>query len=99
MKPGDFVEYRETGSMGRLVRLGRATKVEGYAVHVSLFSGPRVVVDEGYLSPAPILDVWRVIEEEITLVEERARNRVRELRAESRVVLDQALAARVTVLV
>jgi hypothetical protein len=99
MKPNDFVEYRETGSMGRLVKLGRVTKVDGYAVHVSLFNGSRLVVDEGHLSPAPILDVWRAIEEEIALVEERAANRVRELRAESRTVFDQALAKRVTVLV
>ena len=91
MKPGDFVEYRESGSLGRLVRLGRVTQVGGYAVHVTLFSGSRVVVDEGYLSPASLLDVWRAIEDEIAQVEERAANRVRELRAEARDLFDRAL--------
>lgn len=95
MKPNDFVEYRETGSLGRLVKLGRVTQVDGHAVHVSLFNGSRLVVVEGLLSPAPILDVWRAIEEEIATVEARAANRVRGLRAESREVLDQVLAARV----
>lgn len=94
MKPNDFVEYHETGSMRRLPKLGRVTKVDGHAVHVSLFNGSRLVVVEGCLSPAPILDVWRAIEEEIALVEERARNRVRELRAESRTVFDLALSER-----
>ena len=66
-------------------------QVSGFAVHVTLFSGSRVVVDEGHLSLASHLDTWRAIEDEIALVEERAANRVRELRAEARGLFDRAL--------
>jgi len=91
MKAGDFVECSEVASFDHRSRLGRVTQVERYAVHVTLFSGVRLVVDRDHLSPASLLDVWRVIEEEIARVEEHAANRVRELRAEARGLFDRAL--------
>ena len=72
MKVNDFVECSEVASMDHVARLGRVTKVEVYAVHVTLFNGAHLIVDKGYVSPAPLLDVWRSIEEEIAKVEARA---------------------------
>lgn len=94
MKVNDFVECSEVASMDHVARLGRVTKVEGYAVHVTLFNGAHLIVDKGYVSPAPLLDVWRSIEEEIAKVEARAADRVRDLRGETRTLFDRALSDR-----